>query len=71
MWQMTLAHRDRTATMSEKKRKRREENGERPTKKAATATAPQGTVQVEMVENKGDLGPILGMRRRSQLFQLA
>jgi DNA-directed RNA polymerase I subunit RPA49 len=55
-----LPYRSRTTTMSEKKRKRREENGERPKKKAATA--PQGKVQVQLVENKEDLGPILGMR---------
>lgn len=59
MLRHTLPYRNRT-TMGEKKRKRREENGERPKKKAATA--PQGTVRVELIENKEDLGPILGMR---------
>jgi hypothetical protein len=47
--------------MSEKKRKRREEGGERPKKKVAIA--PQGTVQVELLENKETLGPLLGMRK--------
>ncbi|KAL6703117.1 DNA-directed RNA polymerase I subunit rpa49 [Coniothyrium glycines] len=45
--------------MSEKKRKRREENGERPSKKAAIA--PQGKVRVEHVENKELLGPVLAV----------
>jgi DNA-directed RNA polymerase I subunit RPA49 len=44
--------------MSEKKRKRHDENGERPKKKAAIA--PQANVRVELVENKELLGPILG-----------
>jgi hypothetical protein len=61
MLRHTLPYRARTVTMSsEKKRKRREENGGRPKKKAATA--PQGTVQVELIENRADLGPLLGMR---------
>lgn len=47
--------------MSEKKRKRREENGERPKKKIAVA--PEGSVQVELLENKDILGPLLGMRK--------
>jgi hypothetical protein len=46
--------------MSEKKRKRREEGAERAKKKVAIA--PQSTVQVELLENKETLGPILGMR---------
>jgi DNA-directed RNA polymerase I subunit RPA49 len=46
--------------MSEKKRKRREDGGDRPKKKVATA--PVGRVQVEMLENKEPLGPVLGMR---------
>jgi hypothetical protein len=50
--------------MSEKKRKRREDGGERPKKKVAIA--PQGTVQVQLVENKGSLGPLLGMRKAVQ-----
>jgi DNA-directed RNA polymerase I subunit RPA49 len=49
--------------MSEKKRKRREENGERPQK--MVAVAPQGTVKVEMLDNKETLGPLLGMREAS------
>ncbi|CAN9271124.1 unnamed protein product [Alternaria alternata] len=44
--------------MSEKKRKRQEQNGERPKKK--TSGAPQGNVRVQMVENKETLGPLLG-----------
>ncbi|KAF1837874.1 DNA-directed RNA polymeras-like protein I 49 kDa polypeptide [Decorospora gaudefroyi] len=48
--------------MSEKKRKRREENGERAkTKKKKTTTMPSGTVQVELVENKQVLGPLLAV----------
>lgn len=46
--------------MSEKKRKRREEGAERPQKKVAVA--PQRPVQVELLENKEPLGPVLGMR---------
>lgn len=45
---------------SEKKRKRREENGERPKKKVAMA--PKGNVQVQLLENKDTLGPLLGTR---------
>ncbi|OAL02587.1 RNA polymerase I associated factor, A49-like protein [Phaeosphaeriaceae sp. SRC1lsM3a] len=45
--------------MSEKKRKRREENGERPKKKVAMA--PKGKIQVEMLENKDALGPLLAV----------
>jgi DNA-directed RNA polymerase I subunit RPA49 len=54
-----LPIRNRNADMSEKKRKRQEQNGERPKKK--TAVAPQGNVRVQMVENKETLGPLLGM----------
>jgi DNA-directed RNA polymerase I subunit RPA49 len=54
-----LPYRNRNADMSEKKRKRQEQNGERPKKK--TAAAPQGNVRVQMVENKETLGPLLGM----------
>jgi len=54
-----LPYRNRNADMSEKKRKRQEQNGERPKKK--TAVAPQGNVRVQMVENKETLGPLLGM----------
>ncbi|KAF1850828.1 DNA-directed RNA polymeras-like protein I 49 kDa polypeptide [Cucurbitaria berberidis CBS 394.84] len=43
--------------MPEKKRKRSGENGERPKKK--TATAPSGNVQIELLENKEALGPLL------------
>jgi len=46
--------------MSEKKRKRREDDAGQPKKKVARA--PQGTVQVELLENKEGLGPVLGMR---------
>lgn len=46
--------------MAEKKRKRSEQNGERPQKKVAVA--PQGSVKVELLENKETLGPLLGMR---------
>lgn len=44
--------------MSEKKRKRHGENGERPKKKVAIA--PERPIHVELVENKEPLGPILG-----------
>lgn len=44
----------------EKKRKRHSDSGARPKKKVAVA--PQGTVKVELVENKETLGPLLGMR---------
>ena len=50
--------------MSEKKRKRRDEGGERPKKKAATVA--RGDVQVELLENKGVLGPLLGMCRKTR-----
>jgi len=53
-----LPYRNRNADMSEKKRKRQEQNGERPKKK--TAVAPTGNVRVKMVENKETLGPLLG-----------
>lgn len=49
--------------MSEKKRKRSEPNGEAMQKKVASA--PQGAVKVEMLENKETLGPLLGMREGS------
>ncbi|KAJ4367194.1 DNA-directed RNA polymerase I subunit rpa49 [Neocucurbitaria cava] len=45
--------------MSDKKRKRHGENGERPKKKAAIA--PTGNVQVELLENKEVLGPLLAI----------
>lgn len=54
-----LPYRARTTDMSEKKRKRNAENGERPKKKAGDL--PQGRVRVDMVENKEVLGPLLGM----------
>ena len=54
-----LPYRNRNADMSEKKRKRQEQNGERPKKK--TAVVPTGNVRVKMVENKETLGPLLGM----------
>jgi len=54
-----LPYRNRNDDMSEKKRKRQEQNGERPKKK--TSGAPQGNVRVQMVENKETLGPLLGM----------
>jgi DNA-directed RNA polymerase I subunit RPA49 len=50
--------------MSEKKRKRREDGGERPTKKVAIAS--KGNVQVQLVENDKTLGPLLGMRKAIQ-----
>jgi DNA-directed RNA polymerase I subunit RPA49 len=50
------------STSSEKKRKRREDGGERPTKKVAIASGK--TVKVDQLENKGALGPLLGMRKR-------
>jgi hypothetical protein len=53
--------------MSEKKRKRREEGAERPKKKVAIA--PQSIVQVELLENKETLGPILGMRWMEAILQ--
>jgi hypothetical protein len=46
--------------MSEKKRKRREPNGDKTQKKVAAT--PEGIVKVEMLENKETLGPLLGMR---------
>ncbi|KAF2854383.1 DNA-directed RNA polymeras-like protein I 49 kDa polypeptide [Plenodomus tracheiphilus IPT5] len=55
--------------MSEKKRKRHGENGERPAKKAATT--PTGTAAVELLENKELLGPVLaatpGLKIPSQI----
>ncbi|KAH9872751.1 hypothetical protein J1614_005145 [Plenodomus biglobosus] len=55
--------------MSEKKRKRNDETAGRPTKKAATT--PQGTVSMELLENKELLGPTLavtpGLRVPSQI----
>lgn len=55
--------------MSEKKRKRREENGERPNKKVAMQT--EGTIRVEVLENKEPLGPLLattpGLRLPSRI----
>ncbi|EDU40658.1 DNA-directed RNA polymerase I a polypeptide [Pyrenophora tritici-repentis] len=45
--------------MSEKKRKRGEKNGERPKKKATSAT--EGKFLVELVENNEDLGPLLAV----------
>ena len=54
-----LPYRARTADMSDKKRKRHAENGERPKKKAVAL--PQGNVRVDMVESKETLGPVLGM----------
>lgn len=45
---------------SEKKRKRQEQGGERPSKKAAIAPA-QGNVKVEYIDNDEMLGPIVGM----------
>lgn len=53
--------------MSEKKRKRHGENGERPKKKAAIA--PSGNVKVEVLENKEVLGPLLGMQCPSKRMQ--
>lgn len=41
------------------KRKRSDENGERPKKKPSVE--PSGNVQVELIENKDLLGPYLGM----------
>jgi DNA-directed RNA polymerase I subunit RPA49 len=45
---------------SDKKRKRQEQGGERPPKKAAIAPV-QGNVKVEYIENDEILGPIIGM----------
>ncbi|EMD67803.1 hypothetical protein COCSADRAFT_82745 [Bipolaris sorokiniana ND90Pr] len=45
--------------MSDKKRKRHAENGDRPKKKAVVA--PQGNVRVDMVESKETLGPLLAV----------
>jgi DNA-directed RNA polymerase I subunit RPA49 len=50
--------------MSEKKRKRREDGGERPKKKVAIASG--STVKVEQLDNKGTLGPLLGTRKAVQ-----
>lgn len=44
---------------SEKKRKRQEQNGERPAKKAAIAPA-EGNVKVDYLENDDVPGPIIG-----------
>ena len=44
---------------SEKKRKRQEQNGERPAKKAAVAQA-QGNVRVQYIDNDDVPGPIIG-----------
>jgi DNA-directed RNA polymerase I subunit RPA49 len=49
----------------EKKRKRHEGGGERPSKKSAAAQ-PTGTVRVEFLENKEALGPVLGTRTHCQ-----
>lgn len=46
---------------SEKKRKRQEQNGERPTKKAAIAPA-EGNVKVEYINNDDVPGPIIGIK---------
>lgn len=54
-----LPYRARTADMSDKKRKRHAENGERTKNKASSA--PQGNVRVELVESAETLGPVLGM----------
>ncbi|KAF9734129.1 hypothetical protein PMIN03_008576 [Paraphaeosphaeria minitans] len=55
---------------SEKKRKRQEQGGERPSKKAAIAPV-QGNVQVEYVDNDEMLGPIIvstpGLKFPSQI----
>lgn len=45
---------------SEKKRKRQEQGGERPSKKAAIAPV-QGNVEVEYIDNDEMLGPIIGV----------
>jgi hypothetical protein len=44
--------------MAEKKRKRNDQGGERPTKKAAFA--PQTKIKVELLKNDEALGPLLG-----------
>lgn len=44
--------------VAEKKRKRNDQGGERPTKKAAFA--PQTTIKVELLKNEEPLGPLLG-----------
>lgn len=55
--------------MSEKKRKRHGENGERPKKKVAIA--PQGNVRVQLLEKKQVLGPLLGKQsQRTQRIAL-
>jgi DNA-directed RNA polymerase I subunit RPA49 len=56
------------STSSEKKRKRREDGGERPTKKVAIASGK--TVKVDQLENKGALGPLLGMRKRQRTLRM-
>jgi DNA-directed RNA polymerase I subunit RPA49 len=50
------------ANMSEKKRKRREDGGERPSKKT-TIAPPSGRVRLDFVDNEDVLGPVLGMKR--------
>jgi hypothetical protein len=52
--------------MAEKKRKRNEEGGERPSKKAAVA--PKGNVKVELLQEEA-LGPLLGMSHRALSIQ--
>ncbi|KAF2868436.1 DNA-directed RNA polymeras-like protein I 49 kDa polypeptide [Massariosphaeria phaeospora] len=43
----------------EKKRKRADHGGQRPAKKMAVAPTTQGTVGVELLEDRGALGPVL------------
>lgn len=50
--------------MTEKKRKRHEDGGGRPKKKAAISASPWGNVRVEFVDDPGALGPVLGMTTR-------
>jgi DNA-directed RNA polymerase I subunit RPA49 len=45
--------------MSEKKRKRRSENGDRPAKKVAI-DLPASTVKVSFQEDNDVLGPVIG-----------
>ena len=53
---------------AEKKRKRQEQNGERPAKKAALASA-EGNVKVDYLENDDVPGPIIGTAIALQLRQ--
>jgi DNA-directed RNA polymerase I subunit RPA49 len=54
--------------MSDKKRKRQDDGGERTSKKKAIAP-PTGIVKVDHVDNDDALGPILGMYDATTIVQ--